>query len=69
MNILISGGAGYIGSSLAHFLIKKKFNVTIIDNLSTGYKNLIPRKASFIQADGIPQCFQLLLTRPRMSDA
>ena len=46
-NILISGGAGYIGSCLAHLLIEKKYKVTIIDNLATGYKSLIPKKAKF----------------------
>jgi dTDP-L-rhamnose 4-epimerase len=35
MNILITGGAGFIGSNLALHLIKKKHTVTILDNLST----------------------------------
>ena len=50
-NILISGGAGYIGSCLAHLLIEKKYKVTIIDNLATGYKYLIPKKAKFYKCD------------------
>lgn len=38
MNILITGGAGFIGSSLAHYLAKNKDNqITILDNLSTGF--------------------------------
>ena len=32
-NILITGGAGYIGSSLATFLLSKNYNVTVIDTL------------------------------------
>ena len=40
-NILVTGGAGYIGSHLTELLIKQKKNVIIIDNLSTGYKKLI----------------------------
>jgi UDP-glucose 4-epimerase len=36
MNILITGGAGFIGSHLTEFLLKKKYNITVIDNLSTG---------------------------------
>jgi len=50
-NILITGGAGYIGSHTAEYLIKKKFNVFIIDNLSTGYKKLINKKSKFIKRD------------------
>ena len=34
--ILITGGAGYIGSVLTEQLLKKKFSVTIYDNLSYG---------------------------------
>ncbi len=36
-NILITGGAGYIGSSVADYLVKKSFNVTVVDKLE--YKN------------------------------
>ena len=40
-NILITGGAGYIGSHIAEELIKKKKNVFVLDNLITGFKELI----------------------------
>lgn len=50
-NILITGGAGFIGSNLANSLIKKKFNVTIIDDLSTGHKFLVNKKASFFKVN------------------
>ena len=43
MQILITGGAGYIGSTVANFFLEKKHKVTIIDNLSTGNKNNIPK--------------------------
>jgi UDP-glucose 4-epimerase len=36
MNILITGGAGFIGSHLVELLLKKKYNITVLDNLSTG---------------------------------
>ena len=39
-NILVTGGCGFIGSHLSLFLKKKKFNVTVIDNLSIGKKEL-----------------------------
>ena len=35
-NVLITGGAGFIGSHLAENLVKKNFTVTVLDNLSTG---------------------------------
>ena len=46
-NILITGGAGYIGSHVTEALIKKKKKIFILDNLSTGYKKLINKKAKF----------------------
>ena len=50
-NILVTGGAGYIGSHIVEQLIKNKEKVIIIDNLVTGYKKLINKKAKFIKAD------------------
>jgi len=44
-NILLTGGAGYIGSHVAHLLIDKGYNVTVIDSLITGNKHLVPHKA------------------------
>ena len=49
--ILITGGAGYIGSHIVEKLIKTNKNVFILDNLSTGFKKLINKKASFIKGD------------------
>ena len=40
-NILLTGGAGYIGSHVAHSLIDNGFDVTVIDSLITGNKHLI----------------------------
>ncbi|MFL2889335.1 MAG: UDP-glucose 4-epimerase GalE [Pelagibacteraceae bacterium] len=50
-NVLITGGAGYIGSHITELLIKKKLNIVIIDNLSSGYKRLINKKAKFYNLD------------------
>jgi UDP-glucose 4-epimerase len=50
-NILVTGGAGYIGSKITADLIKKKYKVFIIDNLSTGYKSLINKKATFLKSN------------------
>ena len=50
-NILITGGAGYIGSHIVEQLVKTKSNVIILDNLVTGSKRLINKKAKFIKCD------------------
>ena len=50
-NILITGGAGYIGSHVTELLLKNKKKIFIVDNLSTGYKKLINKKTKFYKAD------------------
>jgi len=50
-NILITGGAGYIGSHITEILLKQKKKIVLIDNLSTGYKKLINKKAKFFKLD------------------
>ena len=51
MKALVTGGAGYIGSTVAHYLIDQGHKVAIIDNLSTGIKKNIPSKAIFFKVD------------------
>jgi len=48
-NILITGGAGYIGSHISEILVKNKKKLFIVDNLSTGYRKLINKKAKFFK--------------------
>ena len=50
-NILITGGAGYIGSHVTEILLKKNKKVFLIDNLSTGHRKLINSKAKFFKID------------------
>jgi UDP-glucose 4-epimerase len=50
-NILITGGAGYIGSHVVNLLIDKGYKVTVIDNLVTGTFNLINKNADFYNTD------------------
>ncbi|MDA8559620.1 UDP-glucose 4-epimerase GalE [Candidatus Pelagibacter bacterium] len=50
-NILITGGAGYIGSHVTNLLIDNNYNVSVIDNLITGNINLVNKKASFYKCD------------------
>jgi len=50
-NILITGGAGYIGSHVTEILLKKYKKVFLLDNLSTGHRKLINKKAKFFKMD------------------
>ncbi len=51
MHILLTGGAGYIGSHTCLSLIEAGHKVTVIDNLSTGHKELIPKESKFLQCN------------------
>ena len=51
MSILVTGGAGYIGSHTALELIKAGYDVVVVDSLVTGYKSAIPEKARFYEGD------------------
>ena len=48
---LVTGAAGFIGSSLARNLINKGNKVITIDNLSTGYETAIPDGVVFYKGD------------------
>ena len=51
MKVLITGGAGYIGSHVAIKFLKENCQVSIIDNLENGCKSLVPKKAEFLIAN------------------
>ena len=55
MNILVTGGAGFIGQHLTHYLLEKKHNVKIFDSLSNssreGISSLIQSGAKFFAGD------------------
>ncbi|MFZ3107029.1 MAG: NAD-dependent epimerase/dehydratase family protein [Candidatus Hydromicrobium sp.] len=51
MKVLITGGAGFIGSNVADGLLKKNYKVVIVDDLSNGKKENIPKEAVFYKCD------------------
>jgi UDP-glucose 4-epimerase len=51
MRILVTGGAGYIGSVVADHLLRDGHTVTVLDNLIMGWREAVPAAAKFIQAD------------------
>lgn len=51
MNILVTGGAGYIGSITTRALLQAGHSVVVLDNLSTGHRDAVPESATFVQGD------------------
>ena len=51
MKFLITGGAGYIGTNLANYLLSNNYEVIIIDSLELGNKDLVPKKAKLYLGD------------------
>jgi UDP-glucose 4-epimerase len=51
MKVLVTGGAGFIGSHLVDALIRRGYQVVVVDNLSTGRLENINPAATFYQAD------------------
>ncbi|HVF00455.1 MAG TPA: NAD-dependent epimerase/dehydratase family protein, partial [Rubrobacteraceae bacterium] len=51
MKLLITGGAGYIGSVVSLQLVKAGHEVTVLDNLSKGHEAAVPEGAKLVRAD------------------
>jgi UDP-glucose 4-epimerase len=50
MRVLVTGGAGYIGSVVTAALLDSGHEVTVLDDLSTGHRDAVPSGARFVQA-------------------
>lgn len=51
MKLLVTGGAGYIGSTVANQLIEAGHEVVVLDNLSKGHRDAVPSKARFVEGN------------------
>src|SRR5436305_965498 len=51
MNVLVLGGAGYVGAACVEQLLNDGNNVVVIDNLATGHREAVPSRALFVEAD------------------
>nr|WP_197969947.1 NAD-dependent epimerase/dehydratase family protein [Mesobacillus harenae] len=51
VKVLVTGGAGFIGSHITELLLEQGYDVVVIDNLTSGSLNNIPGKVTFHQAD------------------
>lgn len=49
MRILVTGGAGYIGATAVAMLLDAGYEVTVLDDLSTGHEDSVPEQAKFIK--------------------
>lgn len=61
-NVLLTGGAGFIGSHVADLLLARGCNLTVLDNLSFGRREHVPAQARLVELDladraGVQACF------------
>lgn len=63
MKLLVTGGAGYVGSVCAKVLIERGHAVVVVDDLSTGNADAVPEGAIFVEGDLATECRPLLADR------
>jgi UDP-glucose 4-epimerase len=51
MSVLVTGGAGYIGSHMVHELVDAGERVVVVDNLTTGFRFALPKEAELVVGD------------------
>ena len=51
MKVLVTGGAGYIGSVTSEVLLNRGYEVVVFDNLSQGHRAAVPADAEWVQGD------------------
>jgi UDP-glucose 4-epimerase len=60
VKLLVTGGAGYVGSVCAKVLVEKGHQVVVVDDLSTGNADAVPADAEFVDADMVAVARRLL---------
>ncbi|MEZ0358163.1 UDP-glucose 4-epimerase GalE [Mycobacterium sp. ENV421] len=60
MKLLVTGGAGYVGSVCAQVLVEQGHEVVVVDDLSTGNADAVPSGARFVEADMVDVAPELL---------
>jgi len=63
MSVLVTGGAGYIGSHMVHALLDRGDDVVVLDNLTTGVRGLVAERASFVEGNAGDMDFVLRVMR------
>ena len=69
MTVLVTGGAGYIGSHTTYALLDRGDEVVVLDNLSTGVRSQVGAKAVFVQGDVADQALVARIIREHKIDA
>jgi UDP-glucose 4-epimerase len=69
MRVLVTGGAGYIGSVVAEELLQAGHQVVVFDNLSRGHRQAVPKKAELVIGDLADRACLDQLLRSRAIDA
>lgn len=57
MNVLVTGGAGYIGSNMVKRLLDEGHSVTVADSLERGHQEAVDQRATFMQGDLLNEAF------------
>lgn len=63
MNILVTGGAGFIGSHVVKALLQRGHHVTVVDDLRHGLRENVPDQANFVRLDMMSPAFGEILGR------
>ncbi len=69
MSILVTGGAGYIGSATVEMLLARGEKVAVLDNLTRGHREAVHAKAAFYEGDVRDQALVARIVRERGVDA
>jgi len=56
LKLLVTGGAGYVGSVVANLLVEVGHETVVLDNLSSGHERAVPEGARFVKGDLLDAC-------------